>query len=245
MTLTALAGTPLQVAQEAAERCGLPVSDRFHRARHGDGRRHCRHQRRRQPGGALRHDAGVGRWASRRFSPTGRSSARLARRMKNNAGYDLKQLFIGSEGAFGVVTRAVFALQPAPRWTRTCAGRRRKLRTGGSALLASARRELGPMLSAYEAMWPDYWRMVTENVAGRRDPFRRAPRALCPRRRRMAATPTRMRRSFEAWLDARVRGRDVVEDAMLAASLLRHGRLLGDSRGERRDRARARRARKF
>ncbi|HEX3406808.1 MAG TPA: FAD-binding oxidoreductase [Caulobacteraceae bacterium] len=34
--------------------------------------------------------------------------------IKNNTGYDLKQLFIGSEGTLGVVTRAVIRLQPLP-----------------------------------------------------------------------------------------------------------------------------------
>ncbi len=42
--------------------------------------------------------------------------ASLNKMMKNNAGYDLKQLFIGAEGTLGVVTRAVLqALFPKPR----------------------------------------------------------------------------------------------------------------------------------
>ena len=39
--------------------------------------------------------------------------------LKDNAGYDLKQLFIGSEGTLGVVTQAVLRLFPAPRTQAT------------------------------------------------------------------------------------------------------------------------------
>ena len=39
----------------------------------------------------------------------------LRKMIKNNAGYDLRQLFIGSEGTLGVITAAVLRLFPKPR----------------------------------------------------------------------------------------------------------------------------------
>lgn len=38
----------------------------------------------------------------------------LRKYVKNNTGIDLKQLFIGSEGFLGVVTRAALRIFPAP-----------------------------------------------------------------------------------------------------------------------------------
>ena len=37
-------------------------------------------------------------------------------------------------------------------------------------LLRTARRSLGPMLSAFEVMWGDYWHQATECVPGARAP---------------------------------------------------------------------------
>ena len=39
----------------------------------------------------------------------------MNRMIKNNAGYDLKQLFIGTEGSLGIVTRAMLRLREQPR----------------------------------------------------------------------------------------------------------------------------------
>lgn len=44
----------------------------------------------------------------------------LKRLRKDNAGFDWKQLFIGSEGVFGIITAAVLRLVPAPRHRVVC-----------------------------------------------------------------------------------------------------------------------------
>ena len=46
--------------------------------------------------------------------PDGTVLTSLNKLIKNNAGYDLKQLFIGSEGTLGVITRVVLRLYPQP-----------------------------------------------------------------------------------------------------------------------------------
>lgn len=85
--------------------------------------------------------------------------ASLGTVMKDNAGYDLKQFFIGTEGTLGVVTRATLRLHPEPpeRLTALVA-----LGSFGDlvALLVSLRRSLGAGLSAFEAMWDNYFECV-------------------------------------------------------------------------------------
>jgi FAD/FMN-containing dehydrogenase len=49
----------------------------------------------------------------------GRILSDLSKLKKNNTGYDLKNLFIGSEGTLGVITAAVLKLYPKPRAVET------------------------------------------------------------------------------------------------------------------------------
>lgn len=81
----------------------------------------------------------------------GRVLTQLQRLRKNNTGLDAKQLFVGTFGAFGVVTRAVLQLAPLPRQRATalvgCADGDAVV-----ALLGALERELGDTLSAFEVM---------------------------------------------------------------------------------------------
>jgi FAD/FMN-containing dehydrogenase len=81
--------------------------------------------------------------------------------LKNNAGYDLKQLFIGSEGTLGIVTRVVLKLKEAVTSRDTVMVGLDSF-ASVTKLLNAMERGLGGSLSAYEVMWGDYFRAVTE-----------------------------------------------------------------------------------
>jgi FAD/FMN-containing dehydrogenase len=87
----------------------------------------------------------------------------LRKVIKNNTGYDLRQLFIGSEGTLGIITAAVLRLFPKPRsvCTGLCA-----LADYDAVLelLKRARAGFGPQLTAFEVMWPDFYRLGTEGL---------------------------------------------------------------------------------
>jgi len=84
----------------------------------------------------------------------------LNRMLKNNAGYDTKQLFIGSEGSLGVVTRAVLRLFPQPA-TRQNALVAMDSFDKLTAFLSYLQKHLASTLSAFEVMWNDYYADVT------------------------------------------------------------------------------------
>ncbi len=89
--------------------------------------------------------------------------------IKNNAGYDLKQLFIGSEGTLGVVTRLVLRLREAvsEQDTAFVAFDTFDQVTG---LLKYVDAALGGTLSAFEVLWHDYYELVTTPPATNRPP---------------------------------------------------------------------------
>ncbi|MDP9171649.1 MAG: FAD-binding oxidoreductase [Acidobacteriota bacterium] len=87
--------------------------------------------------------------------------------LKNNSGYDLKQLFIGSEGTLGIVTRAILKLLPQPRSQNTALLAVNEFRHL-PRILTRVSGALGGTLSAFEVMWPEFYRLVTTPPARQR-----------------------------------------------------------------------------
>jgi FAD/FMN-containing dehydrogenase len=80
--------------------------------------------------------------------------------VKNNSGYDLKQLFIGSEGTLGIVTRAILRLTAQPRSQNTALLGVNEF-SHLPALLRELSGGLGGTLSAFEVMWSEFYRLVS------------------------------------------------------------------------------------
>jgi FAD/FMN-containing dehydrogenase len=166
MTMTAQSGVVVQTIQQRAEAAGLMFPLDF-------GARGSA-----MIGGAVSTNAGgnrVIRYGMTRALVLGLEAvladgtivSSLNRIIKNNAGYDLKQLFIGSEGTLGIVTRVVLRLLPVPRSHNTAlvaVPEFGKL----PALLKHLGADLGGALSAFEVMWNDFYRLVTTPPASHR-----------------------------------------------------------------------------
>ena len=163
-TLTCFSGTPLQVAQEAAEAEGLMLPIDL------PSRGTC------QIGGNIATNAGglrvIGHGTTRAnvlgleaVLADGSVVGQLQRMVKSSLGPDLRALMIGSEGTLGIVTRAVLRLAPLPA-ARLTALLALPDFAAVLRLLRRARDGL-PGLSAFEAMWADHFGWNTGNTGVR------------------------------------------------------------------------------
>lgn len=158
-TLTAQAGVVLGDAQRAAAQAGLlyPVDI--------GARDNC------TLGGNVSTNAGgtrVIRYGMTRDAVLGLEAvladgtvlSSMNRYIKNNSGFDLKQLFIGTEGVLGVVTRVVMRLasQPATHNVALLACRRY---ADVLDVLGHLQRGLGADLCGFEVMWDSFYGQVT------------------------------------------------------------------------------------
>jgi FAD/FMN-containing dehydrogenase len=89
---------------------------------------------------------------------------------KDNTGYDLKQLFLGSEGTLGVITAAVLKLFPAPRQQETALVAVAGV-AGAVALLSLAKEASGDRVSSFELIPRIGLEFVVNHMPGNRDPL--------------------------------------------------------------------------
>jgi FAD/FMN-containing dehydrogenase len=102
--------------------------------------------------------------------PDGRVWDGLRALRKDNTGYDLTQLFVGSEGTLGVITAATLRLFPAtPR--RATAWVALPSVAAAVDLLGVLRTHAGESLTAYELVSREALDVVLRHLPGTRDPF--------------------------------------------------------------------------
>ena len=138
----------------------------------------------------------------------------MSEMLKNNTGYDLKQLFIGSEGTLGVVTRVVVKLHPLPKSRQTALLAMESF-DAVVALLKTLKSDLAGTLSAYEVMWNNYFSSVTVDGAHASPLSRDYPYYVLTEAE--GANPTADEERFQRVLEQAFEGGGVV-DAVLPKS---------------------------
>ncbi len=214
-TMTVEAGVILQKAQEAAEAAGrlFPLS----LASEGS----C------TVGGNLSSNAGgtaVIAYGNARelclglevVLADGRIWNGLRQLRKDNTGYDLKNLFIGSEGTLGIITAAVLKLFPLPA-ARATAFLAVPDPEAALALLNKAKASAGGTLTTFEIMPRIGLDFVVRHASGARDPLSE-PSPWYVLMEVSAQAETGLGEAVEAFLGEALE-EGLVTDAVLAGSL--------------------------
>ncbi len=89
---------------------------------------------------------------------------------KDNTGYDLRDLFIGSEGTLGIITAATLKLFPLPVAQCTALVGLQSVEAAVS-LLSIARKGFGPALTGFELIAGNCLHLVTHHFPQQRMPF--------------------------------------------------------------------------
>ena len=103
----------------------------------------------------------------------GRLLSTLGKLRKDNTGYDLTRLFIGSEGTLGVITAATLKLFPRPR-SQAVAFIALRDPKQALDLFEFVRGRAGPSLHEFELVPRIGLELVLKHIPGARDPFARA-----------------------------------------------------------------------
>jgi FAD/FMN-containing dehydrogenase len=216
LTMTAEAGCILQNLQQTADQAGLlfPLS----LAAEGS----C------TIGGNLATNAGgtqVVRYGNARelclglevVTPQGDVWEGLSGLRKDNTGYDLRDLFIGSEGTLGVITAATLRLYPQPvaRLTAWAAVPSMKQAV---ELLGLTHRHLGAGLTGFEVMGQFALSLVARHFPQIRVPFHDQTAFCVLLENSDAESESHARAQFEALLEAAMDS-GYVSDAVVAESI--------------------------
>ena len=215
MTLTCEAGVTLQQVQEAAAAAGrlFPLS----LAAQGT----C------TIGGNLATNAGgvqVLRYGNARalclglevVTATGAVWDGMRALRKDNTGYDLRDLFIGSEGTLGVITAAVLQLFPRPA-AQVAAFVAVPSPAAALSLLSRAQQRLGPALTAFELVSDTCLGLVERHVSAARRPLAEASPWYVLMELSDARGEAEAVESFESVLEAALEQGDATDAAVSAS----------------------------
>lgn len=214
-TMTVQAGAPLQLVQESAKTKGLNYSMDL-------GARGTA-----TIGGNISTNAGGNRVI--RYGMTralilglevvladGTIVSSMNKMIKNNAGYDLKQLFIGSEGTLGIVTRAVLKLNPALHSQQTALVAVKRFEDVVE-LLQQCQRGLGSELCAFEVMWSNFFKLVTDEGPYRKKSPMGSDSPFYVLLESMGSNAEKDAQTFEDVLSGALES-DLISDAVIAKS---------------------------